>query len=98
MEAVIHCETCGKPLCRKCAELYNGHPFCATCGMDGYRDIKNSLNKRIIVGWLIYFFIKLCISIVIGWVAAPIQIYTETQNLKKSKYWNNNVNKSHSKK
>lgn len=138
LEAVINCENCGKPLCRSCAELYNGHPFCATCGMDGYRDIKSDLNKRVIVGialgiawivlflsaetmlspfaiilegivfacvpfgwraltsitpkmfvwlplvgWLIYFFIKLCISIIIGWVAAPIQISKELQNLKK---------------
>lgn len=35
-----------------------------------------------IVGWLIYFFIKLCVSIVIGWVAAPIQIRKQIQSLK----------------
>ncbi len=36
-----------------------------------------------ILGWLLYFFIKLCISCCIGWVCAPYQLYKNAQTLHK---------------
>ena len=137
-QAVLKCKNCERPLCRACVDLYGGDPICANCAREGYQEIRQSLQKRLIigaalgiawiifflnagtalsplaiilegigfacvpfgwhalnsitpkmflwlplVGWLLYFFLKLCISIVVGWVAAPVQISKDTQVLRK---------------